>query len=68
MSGNYKELKKMGAGAYGTVWLVEGNKTKEQYVMKKIELKDKEDDTKEKALAEVAFLKRCTHKSDFYHS
>ena len=54
-------IKKIGAGAFGKIYLVLNTETDEKFVMKEVELDVKDKKSREQALAEARFLKQLKH-------
>ena len=62
-SKKYKELKIIGRGSFGCVYLIKERKTKKLWVSKKISLSNlKNDEEKESALKEANLLKKLKNK------
>lgn len=59
--GPFTKVRKLGMGAFGTVWVVTSAKTNQLLVLKEIDIDNGKPNAKEIALAEVACLKKLNH-------
>ena len=57
----YTQIKGLGSGSFGTVYLIQSNKTNIQYVCKNIDLTQFNKEEEKSALNEVSVLKKCKH-------
>ena len=57
----YKKIKKLGDGAYGTAYLCEGQQTKKLRVVKEIDMKDMDEKQRKAALKEAKIMEKLTH-------
>lgn len=57
----YKKLNTLGTGAYGTAYLVEGQTTKRQMVVKEIDMTDMDEKDRKEALREAKIMEKFTH-------
>lgn len=57
----YTQIKNLGSGSFGIVFLIQSNKTNIQYVCKNIDLNQFDKEEEKSALSEVSVLKKCKH-------
>lgn len=58
---DYTQVKKLGQGGFGTVYLVRDNRDQKQYVMKEVDLSKTDEKGRQEALKEVSFLQQMAH-------
>ena len=58
---HYKKLYKLGAGSYGTAWLVERQNDNQKLAMKKVSLLNRTDEERRHAEQEAHNLKKLRH-------
>lgn len=58
---NFTQVKKLGQGGFGTVFLVRDNRDQKLYVMKEVDLSKTDEKGRQEALKEASFLKQMSH-------
>ena len=57
----YKKVKKLGAGSFGSAFLVKSQVTQQNWVIKKVDLNDMDYDARVRAREEARILERLNH-------